>query len=81
MELRIEGERKYLDDDQIDMSGLSYDRWSFYDEEVSILQPRLEAMGFTVLAWFNGEADSFGPLIRCARMSHPEHGRVTFVYG
>lgn len=81
MELRIEGERKYLDDDQIDMSGLSYDRWSFYDEEVSILQPRLEALGFTVLSWFSGESDSFGPLVRCARMDHPEHGRVTFVYG
>lgn len=46
---------------------LSFTGFSYADHyrgEATILNPQLEALGFTSIRFYNIEADSFGPLVR-----------------
>lgn len=58
-----------------------FDFARYYEGEVKVFQPQLEKLGFRVERWYNGEADSFGPLTRCARLVDSEGKRITFCYG
>lgn len=57
-------------------------RFSEYrDGEIEILQPQLEALGYTDIMWFDGEADFFGSLSRICRATHPDGNIEQFIYG
>lgn len=57
-----------------------FDHKTYALDELEILQPRLEAMGYREVSWFPGEMDCFGPLTRlCRAMKNLE--AVWFVYG
>ena len=46
-------------------SGISANQKTFYwDWEAKVAVPRLQALGYKVLCWYDGEVDSFGPLTR-----------------
>ena len=48
---------------------VSFDGFNFsdhYNGERDILQPQLENLGYTVVAWYDGDADGFGTLSRYA---------------
>lgn len=67
-----------------DFLGAEFDRFDFADYgrgERDILRPALEARGFTSVAFYMVEEDSFGPLIRGAVACDPEGKRVRFFYG
>jgi len=53
----------------------------YYDGEREILQPRLEALGYTDIKWSMGERDSFGPLTRVCRAVSVENKVTWFIYG
>jgi hypothetical protein len=36
----------------------------YWHWETKVATPRLQELGYKVLGWFDGERDSFGPLIR-----------------
>jgi hypothetical protein len=38
----------------------------YWDWEDDVAKPRLERLGYFVIAWKDGERDSFGPLTRIA---------------
>ncbi len=73
--------KEYIDlYEVISLEGVKYD--SYYRmQELEILQPRLEAIGYTDIKWFPGETDSFGPLTRTCRAKNPGGETVWFVYG
>ncbi len=48
--------------------------------ERSVATPVLEAAGFSVGAWWSGDQDSFGPLVRCVSLT--KSGKThTYFYG
>lgn len=65
----------------VSLDGLSYDRDKFAKEEIDILNPRLEALGYDDIHWFAGETDSFGPLSRIGRAHNAAGDLVWFTYG
>jgi hypothetical protein len=65
----------------IDMEGITYDRNTYLDEEFSILQPRLVAMGYTEIRWSMGDYDSFGPLTRVCTCRDASGELREFIYG
>jgi hypothetical protein len=65
--------------DVIDFTGFKHDMYR--TGEQAILQPQLEALGYTHIKWSMGEEDSFGPLTRVC-MARDKNGVVSwFVYG
>jgi hypothetical protein len=60
---------------------ISHGSHSFAEQEKTILQPRLEELGYTDIRWFEGETDSFGPLTRRCRAVNPDGDTVWFMYG
>jgi hypothetical protein len=64
--------------DEIDWSAFDFDE--YYVLERSVLQPQLEALGFQVRRWIDGERDSFGPLSRVA-VCEKDASEVRLVYG
>lgn len=65
----------------ISMKGFDYLRTSYILQEETILQPRLEELGYTNIKWLMGEYDSFGPLTRLCEATSPEGSKVMFIYG
>jgi hypothetical protein len=65
----------YLGLDAVEFSFRSY-----AEDEKRIIKPAMEAKGFTMVAFFMGEQDSFGPLSRGIRAVREEKGYV-FYYG
>lgn len=66
----------------ISLDGITFDPNTYLDEELEILQPRLKAKGFTVLAWKMGDRDAFGPLTRICEVWDPETKKARyFIYG
>lgn len=63
----------------ISFEGFSFNLHLWCEEHV--LQPRLEALGYTDIMWFDGEADFFGPLSRICRATHPDGNIEQFIYG
>jgi hypothetical protein len=64
----------------ISLEGLRYDL-GFATQEVELLQPRLEKLGYSHIKWGMGEYDSFGPLTRTC-MARNQNGEVVwFFYG
>lgn len=57
-----------------------FDWKEYYKGEKEILQPRLEALGFTNVKWSPGETDSFGPLSRVCKAKTLTGKAVSFVY-
>lgn len=70
--------------DLLDFIGKEAEAFSFDhygDGEQEILRPALEKRGYTLIRFYNVEADSFGPLIRgCVATCHCGK-RVRFFYG
>lgn len=66
--------------EHISSEGFSYDSRTYLQQEIDILQPRLEALGYTSITWLPGESDSWGPLTRVC-MATKDHELVWFVYG
>jgi len=66
-------------DEVISFEGFVFSKW--YEGEPQILQPRLEALGYTNVKWFMGERDSFGPLTRYCEATTPDGDRVKLWYG
>lgn len=65
--------------DHIDFAG--FDFGSYAQHEIKLLQPQLEAVGYTRIRWMMGDYDSFGPLTRICRAINPDGKVVKFVYG
>lgn len=73
-------ERSYIDLMKIiSFEGFDFER--YYNDEVEVLQPRLEELGFKEIEWSMGEADSFGPLSRICKAKTSTGEYVYFVYG
>jgi hypothetical protein len=68
----------YPEDLTLDWADFRYD--NYRHGETTVLQPQLEALGFTVHGWYSAEADSFGVLVRAANATYHDI-RVKFVYG
>ena len=74
--------RNYKDlEDVIDFEGFNYHPSSYQKEEVELLQPQLEALGYTEIRWLPGETDSFGPLTRVYRAFDKDGELHWFIYG
>ena len=58
-----------------------FDFEHYHRDEVEILQPQMEAMGYTDFEWSMGEYDSFGPLSRVCKATSRDGARMAFVYG
>ena len=79
----------YLDENEsypdlaavISFAGFGYDTATYRRQEVEVLQPQLEVLGYTNIEWLDGERDSFGPLSRLCRTTSPDGIWVTFIYG
>jgi hypothetical protein len=66
----------------IDFEGFEFlSHGGYIEQEREILQPRLEALGYSNIYWFEGETDSFGPLTRRCRAVDKRGDTVWFVYG
>ena len=63
----------------VDSEGFSFAE--YFDGEQDIIKPRLEALGFTNVRFYNIEADSFGPLIRGVEAKDENGNPVSFYYG
>ena len=75
-------DRSYPDlADTINFAGFGFDVKTYQREEVEVLQPQLEALGYTNIEWLPGETDSFGPLTRLCKTINPDGNEVTFIYG
>lgn len=59
--------------------GFEFD--DYYDGEVTILTPALEARGYSNVGFYMIEQDSFGPLIRGVRATDTAGKTVRFFYG
>jgi hypothetical protein len=64
----------------ISLEGLKYGS-GYRQEELDVLQPRLEALGYTEIEWGAGESDSFGPLTRVCQATNTFGVREFFFYG
>lgn len=65
----------------ISLEGITFQRETYLDEELNILQPRLVALGYTQIRWSMGDSDAFGPLTRVC-IARDAAGEVRrFVYG
>jgi hypothetical protein len=65
---------------EISFSGFGWATATYRRDEVEILQPQLEALGYTDIEWLPGEVDSFGPLSRVCKAS--KDGEIIwFIYG
>ena len=63
---------------------ISFDGFVFADYwngEQNLLKPRLEELGYTNIRFYNGEADSFGPLMRVCECVDPEGNSRKYYYG
>lgn len=49
-------------------------------QEKEILQPQLEALGYTNISWEPGDEDSFGPLVRVCK-AYLDGKLIHLVYG
>ena len=67
--------------DLISFEGFHFARATYRDQEIEILQPRLEALGYSEIKWYDGERDSFGPLIRKCSATDPDGKSVELFYG
>jgi hypothetical protein len=65
----------------ISFEGFSFANQTYAEQELKILQPRLEALGYTKIIWMMGESDSFGPLTRLCSTIDPLGYPITFFYG
>ena len=75
-------EKSYPDlADIISFEGFSFESSKYITEELEILQPRMEALGYKEIVFFPGEVDSFGPLTRLVMCINPDGNQVTFIYG
>lgn len=54
---------------------------SYREFERDVLTPKLEAKGFEIVRWQDGERDSFGPLSRYATAYAPSGIRCDIIYG
>jgi hypothetical protein len=54
---------------------------NYREFERDVLTPKLEAKGFEVVRWLDGERDSFGPLSRYCIAYAPSGIRCDIVYG
>ena len=62
-----------------EVSAFDFER--YYEGERDLLTPALERRGFTGIAFYMIEQDSFGPLIRGCVATDPGGKRVRFNYG
>jgi hypothetical protein len=76
-----EPNENYVDlSDLISFAGFRY--VDYINGEKEILQPQMEALGYTNIQWLPGETDSFGPLTRVCRATSPTGKAViSFIYG
>jgi len=60
--------KEYAESDELTqwISFEGFDGERYWESEVNLLQPQLEALGFEVRRWWSSERDSFGPVIRAA---------------
>jgi hypothetical protein len=65
----------------ISFEGFGFYKHNYRKQEVEILQPRLEELGYTNVSWHAGESDSFGPLTRICKATDPTGKHVRFMYG
>ena len=76
----ISMEVKYtLLNEVISMDGFDYSKYRA--DEISVLTPRLEALGYTHIQWGDGERDSFGPLTRVCAAFNSDMIACNFFYG
>lgn len=52
----------------------------YHDWELRIFKPWLEKHGFKILAWRDGERDSFGPLTRVAVCKHLDSNKTMEIW-
>ena len=65
----------------ISFDGFEWNSKTYFEQERTILQPRMEALGYSEIIWLNGEQDSFGPLTRVCRAFDRKGDLHWFVYG
>lgn len=83
MRKRLKGEIKELQyeslEDLLDFSNFDWHLW--LRDEREVLQPQLEAMGYTNVFWSMGDHDFFGPLTRVCRAIDTNGEMRWFIYG
>lgn len=81
----LSGEIEKIDyedlEDFISFEGFSYAHGEWHRGEAEILQPQLQALGYTEIEWSMGEYDTFGPLTRVCKARGPSGELHWFVYG
>ena len=63
---------------------ISFDKFRFdkySEDEIDVLQPQLEALGYKDITWLKGETDSFGPLTRICHAYTSNNQLTRFMYG
>lgn len=66
-------------EDLLNFMGFNFE--NYRTDEVNVLQPQLEQLGYSDVTWQRGETDSFGPLTRVCRAKDGSGRVVWFVYG
>lgn len=64
----------------VSFKDFTYDH-TYKIQEKTLLQPQLEAKGYTDCQWGPGETDSFGPLTRVCKARDQDGHLIHFVYG
>lgn len=59
----------------------SYCSRTYWEWEEQVAKPLLASLGYTDVAFYDGERDSFGPLSREVQMSDPDGRKVMTYYG
>lgn len=70
--------------ESLDSLGLNWEKFSYeeyFQSELRILKPQMEALGFTSIYFQMGERDSFGPLSRIVYATDMEGNARQFIYG
>lgn len=65
--------------DLISFDGFDYTHYR--RDEVTVLQPRMQALGYHGITWGAGETDSFGPLSRTCTAFNSDNIVCYFMYG
>lgn len=65
--------------DHVSFEGFDFSNWRNHERE--LLVPRLTEKGFSDIKFVTGDRDSFGPLMRIARMTDSEGRRGEAWYG
>jgi hypothetical protein len=66
--------------DFVSFDGFDFSTSKYRRDELELLQPQLEALGYYDIEWLPGETDSWGPLTRVCKAKILKNGVIEIVW-